>query len=326
MKWSVDMHAASVVLLTWAIIGAACFFPSAGGAVLAATLAVLVAGVGLPHGAADHLFARPRLEPLCGAAWAAVFLAAYLAVAAGVVAGWFGAPAATIVVFFLASAWHFGQEEPDLAIGPRRLRPLFRFARGGLVIWLPLVVHTADVSRILAVVTPGEAGRGVDEAVFGLKGFSWAMLAVASLGWVLEVLKAGRAGGRLRRVLLTDSAVVASFAVLFAIASPLVGFLAFFCGWHSVRGLRRLRRERGETWARLGRSLAPMTVASIALITATAWLLFREPRIDDTLLRATFIGLSGLAVPHLVLHGVAPLIDAMGRRRQQPGLQLGGAA
>ena len=69
-----------------------------------------------------------------------------------------------------------------------------------------------------------------------------------------------------------------------------------------------------------------MTVASIALITATAWLLFREPRIDDTLLRATFIGLSGLAVPHLVLHGVAPLIDAMGRRRQPPGLQLGGAA
>ncbi len=320
------MHAASVVLLTWAIIGAACFSLAASAAALAAVLTVLVAFVGLPHGAADHLFARPRLEPLCGSAWAPVFLAGYLAVAAGVVLGWFVAPAVTIVVFFLASAWHFGQEEPRFAIGPRRLRPLFRFARGGLVIWLPLVVHTAEVSRILAVVTPGGDGSEVAFAIGVLTGVSWAMLAAASAGLAFEMFAAVASRGRLRKVLFTDTAVVASFAVLFAVASPLVSFLAFFCGWHSVRGLRRLRRERGETWAQLAQSLAPMTGASIVLIALTSWILFREPRIDDALLRTTFIGLSGLAVPHLVLHGVAPVIDPMSRRRSHVGGQLGGAA
>lgn len=319
------MHAASVVLLTWTIIGAACFFPSFSTTALAVALAFLVAFVGLPHGAADHLFARPRLERLCGASWAVVFLASYLTVAAAVIAGWFLAPVATAVGFFLMSGWHFGQEEPRLAIGPRGLRPLLRFARGGLVIWIPVVAHTADVIRTLTIIMPRENGASVVTAMPWLRLLSVMMIAVASLGWTLELVRAVGAAGRLRRGLMLDAAVVGSFAVLFTVASPLVSFQVFFCGWHSVRGLRRLRRERSETWPQLICGLAGMTVASLALIVTTAWFLFQTASMDHTLLRTTFIGLSSLAVPHLVLHGVAPLLDVLGRRRLQPGLVLEGA-
>jgi hypothetical protein len=41
--------------------GAACFFSQATAGVTAGILAVLVAAIGLPPGAADHRFARPRL-------------------------------------------------------------------------------------------------------------------------------------------------------------------------------------------------------------------------------------------------------------------------
>ena len=68
------MHAASVILLSWAMIGAACFFPQAMAGFTAGLLALLVAVVGLPHGAADHRFARSRLEPVLGIAWMPVFL------------------------------------------------------------------------------------------------------------------------------------------------------------------------------------------------------------------------------------------------------------
>ena len=149
------MHAASVILLCWAMIGAACFFSHAMAGVTAGLLAVLVAAVGLPHGAADHRFARSRLEPVLGMAWIPVFLAGYLAIAVVVVCGWFVAPAVTIVTFFLASAWHFGQEEPRLPLGPHSLRPVFRFARGGLVIWTPLLFHSREVAAILGVAAPG---------------------------------------------------------------------------------------------------------------------------------------------------------------------------
>jgi len=232
------MHAASVILLCWAMIGAACFFSQALTGVTAGVLAVLVAMVGLPHGAADHRFARPRLEPVLGIAWLPVFLAGYLAVAVVVACGWFVAPAATIVAFFLASAWHFGQEEPRFAVGPRCLRPVFRFARGGLVIWTPLVFRAGDVAAILGLATPGRsvttgtAWPNAHQAIGLLAACAWIMLAIAAVSWGLQGLMAVRRTGRIRRVLLADNALVASLVVLISVASPLVRIPDYFSGWH----------------------------------------------------------------------------------------------
>jgi len=313
------MHAASVILLSWAIIGAAFFFSQAATAgVTAGVLVALVALIGLPHGAADHRFARPRLEPVLGMTWLPVFLAGYLAVAVLVVCGWFVAPAATIVAFFLASAWHFGQEEPRLAVGPRSLRQVLRFARGGLVIWTPLVFHARDVAAILGLTAPGGSGPAIQQAISLLTACAWIMLPLAAAAWTLQGWAASRSSGRRRRVLLTDNALVASLVVLFAVASPLVSFPVYFCGWHSARGLKRLRRELGESWPELVRSLAPLTVGAIALVGLAAWLVLGGAGWNGTLIRATFVGLSAVAVPHLLLHGVAPLCEASARRRTQP--------
>jgi hypothetical protein len=43
------MHAASITLLCWAVIGAACLFPAAAAVPVGGVLALLVAVVGLPH-------------------------------------------------------------------------------------------------------------------------------------------------------------------------------------------------------------------------------------------------------------------------------------
>lgn len=320
------MHAASVILLCWAMIGAACFFSAAVASVTAGVLAVLVAMVGLPHGAADHRFARPRLEPVLGVAWLPVFLAMYLAVAVAVVCGWFVAPAATIVAFFLASAWHFGQEESRLPIGPRILRPVFRFARGGLVIWTPLVFQGREVGEILGLVAPGGSGPAIQHATSLLTACSWIMLPIAAVAWALQGLMAARRSGRVRRLLWIDNALVASLVVLFAVASPLVSFPVYFCGWHSARGLKRLRRELGESWPELATSLAPLTVGAIALVGLAAAFVLGGSGWNETLIQATFIGLSAVAVPHLVLHGIAPLLDAALRRRTTQPLHVGSPA
>ncbi|MFZ4637810.1 MAG: Brp/Blh family beta-carotene 15,15'-dioxygenase [Pirellulales bacterium] len=320
------MHAASVILLCWAMIGAACFFSQAMAGFTAGILAVLVAMVGLPHGAADHRFARSRLEPVLGMAWMPVFLAGYLAVAVVVVCGWFVAPAVTIAAFFLASAWHFGQEEPRFLIGPRTLRPVFRFARGGLVIWTPLVFHAREVAAILGVTTPGGSGPAIDWAISLLTGCSWIMLVIAAAAWGLQGLAASRRTGRMRQVLLADNVLVASLVTLFAVASPLVSFPVYFCAWHSARGLKRLRIELGESWPELARSLAPLTAGAIALVGLAAWFVLGGAGWNGMLIRATFIGLSAVAMPHLLLHGVAPLLEASARRRTTQPLPCGSPA
>jgi Brp/Blh family beta-carotene 15,15'-monooxygenase len=323
------MHAASITLLAWAMIGAACLFPAAAAVPVGGVLAVLVAVVGLPPGGADHRFARPRLEPLLGTSWWVVFLAGYLTIAGMVVLGWFLAPTATILVFFLASAWHFGQEEPELAVGPRRmkwLRPALRLARGGLVIWVPVVFQTDEVVRILSLTAPRGSGPEIQRAVDGLVACSWAMLAIAAAAWSCQALTAIASEGRRRRILLLDALLVVSFGLLFAWTNPVVGFLVYFCGWHSARGLRRLRRELGENWPQLVASLTPMTAIAIGLLALATGLVLRAPTWNDTLIRATFVGLSAVALPHLVLHGAGPVIGRMGRDRAARAVEYGGAA
>jgi len=364
------MHAASITLLAWAMIGAACFFPAAAAIPVGGVLAVLVAVVGLPHGAADHRFARRRLEPLLGPAWGSVFLLAYVTIAGGVVLGWFVEPAATILVFFLASAWHFGQEEPDLtgrgksppglfpgaktsgfhgscapAIasmrpsrlffhslltpGPRGanlLRQAFRVARGGLVIWVPVAFQTDEVVRVLSLFAPHGVASQVRWAVDALVFCSWAMLAIEAVAVVWQSLSALASGGRRRRILLLDVVMIVSLVTVLVWTDPLVGFLVYFCGWHSARGLRRLRRELGESWWQLAGSLAPLTALSIALIALSSWILLQAPTWNDTLIRATFVGLSGVAIPHLVLHGVGPVLDRASRHHAAPPVGLGSAA
>jgi Brp/Blh family beta-carotene 15,15'-monooxygenase len=143
---------------------------------------------------------------------------------------------------------------------------------------------------------------------------------------VLQGLAAAGRRGRIRRALLADNMLVASLVVLFAVTSPLVSFPVYFCGWHSARGLKRLRRELGESWPELAKSLAPMTVGAIALVGLAAWLVLGGAGWNGTLVRATFVGLSGVAMPHLLLHGVAPLFEATTRRPTTQPLHVGSLA
>ena len=64
-----------------------------------------------------------------------------------------------------------------------------------------------------------------------------------------------------------------------------------------------------------------MTVGAIALVALASWLVLGGAGWNGTLIRATFVGLSAVAVPHLLLHAVAPLCKASARRRTQ-SLQL----
>jgi len=58
-------------------------------------------------------------------------------------------------------------------------------------------------------------------------------------------------------------------------------------------------------------------VGAIALIGLAAGLMLGGAGWNGTLIRATFVGLSAVAVPHLLLHGLAPLCEASARRRTQ---------
>jgi Brp/Blh family beta-carotene 15,15'-monooxygenase len=90
----------------------------------------------------------------------------------------------------------------------------------------------------------------------------------------------------------------------------LISFALYFCGWHSVRGLIRLKAESGMNWGGFLFLISPLSVGAIALICAIYFFVIpifagqaAFAGIDfESLLRMTFIGLSSIAVPHLLLH------------------------
>jgi len=78
---------------------------------------------------------------------------------------------------------------------------------------------------------------------------------------------------------------------------------------------RASKKQKTLGQAELARSLAPLTVGGIALVALASWLVPGGGGWNGTLIRATFVGSSAVAVPHLLLHGVAPLCEAFATRR-----------
>ncbi len=296
-KWSTG-HAAVVVVLALGLSAATAVrisVPALGQTLL---LAVMTAVVGIPHGALDHRFGRALCRPWAGRWWPFVFAAGYLSVGSLILAGWVITPLVTIAIFFLLSAFHFGGEGPfPMAV-----------VEGGMVIWVPFLARPVEAVRLLSWVTPGRQTESIQSFVVEVRPFLW-VLALILAGRVIWVASVGLCDSRPRIVL--EAVRLAVFAGLFATAPVLLSFIAFFCGWHSTREIAQLaaranpsRPFRGLAW--VIRESAPLTVVVvIATAVAAWWQLAGGQSAELVVVQAVFLGLSAVAVPHILLHAIA---------------------
>lgn len=95
---------------------------------------------------------------------------------------------------------------------------------------------------------------------------------------------------------------VLAFAILFANANPLISFGIYFCGWHSVRGLVHLRQEFAGPLGRFVLALLPISTISLLLFVAGFAVVLTNQSLNPAILQTIFIGLSAVAIPHLILH------------------------
>ncbi len=266
-------------------------------AVQAVALVILVAVVGMPHGGLDHRVGRALFRPTLGPRWPLAFAAGYLGAMAVVLAGWILAPLPTLAGFVLLSAAHFGaaDDEPGLPGGLART-----LLQGGAVVWVPALFQPAEFTRLLTWVVPGDRWPEpilFDPAVrFGL----WVALALLiGSAAALPARAAGRTLG---------------FVALFALAPPLVGFAVYFCGWHSTVELARLARraDPDDPPAGLRRvigSAAPLSALAVLLAAAGWAVAAADGPLAAGLVRTAFVGLSVVAVPHLLLSAAAERAD-----------------
>lgn len=253
--------------------------------------AVAIVVLGLPHGSLDRLIAQGPLRaaprPLLGAIG---FALGYLAIAATVAAAWIAAPAIGLVGFLCLGMLHFGL--CDRSAAPRIMQALQVIAHGGAPIVLLPVLHPEATSELFAILADREAA---DAILRGLQVVSPVWL-VVTLVYAARVT--ARAEGR-RRI-----AELALLSAAFAALPPLLGFLVYFGAVHAPRhlraALRTLRSGAAATPTAITVELGAVSLAAAAGLAAAAVVL-GGGSLDIGAVRACFIGLAALTVPHMIL-------------------------
>ena len=259
--------------------------------------ALMVVVVGLPHGGLDNRVGRAVCEPRFGSWWPLPFLTGYLFVGGIVIGGWIAVPFLTMILFFALSAFHFSDSES----GSKWRAIVF----GGMSIWLPLLARPNESTLLLSWITPSNIDASA--ALLEARPALFAIAGIALVIWVFEVSK-----GLMHRdaVALLDLFRIAVFAGMFMAAPVLVGFAISFCGWHSLRELGRLAKSTDPLHPKNGLrrvlvAAAPLSILSALMAAFGAWFVFDDRPIGPVVVQTVFLGLSAVAVPHILLHALA---------------------
>lgn len=289
--------------------------------ILVGAAALLVAVLGVPHGGLDHWTGRRLLASRFRHPWWLLFFPGYLAVGWVVALSWFALPIATVIGFFLLSAWHFGREDQQHdakttgtkhTSGP--LRHVEAIALGGLVIWVPALVHPSEMQSLLTLILPSSDGGEAGQIVWLTQSLAWIFCPIACLMSLRQWTLQGRD---------LNAWVPLATAGIAASAPILVSFTAYFCLWHSILGLMRLRSEEGLTVRQFIAATMPLSAMAVAGVVAISWL-FRNSFGGAAMgsvpasLQMLFIGLSAIAVPHLLLHEWAAAVRGETDRAEVP--------
>lgn len=284
-----------VMIVAWLPLGRNVTSSAALSPALMAASAICIALIGVPHGGLDHWVGRRLLACSSGKAWPFVFFPAYLLCGISVAFVWMMIPVVTILSFLVVSAWHFGREED------RDQSAWLAIASGGMVIWIIAWARPAEMSAIMSgLLIPGDASASVIVRATQVLGCFFAPLALWGDLTSVRKPKLLQSNPHSHRWLVRLATIaVACFTPI------LVSFTAYFCFWHSLLGLRRLRREESLKLGPFLAYVAPMSMTAVALVFAAGWWLggFSLQNLSlNAGLRMTFIGLAAIAVPHIFLH------------------------
>ncbi len=245
---------------------------------------VLIAILGVPHGAFDTLFGQ-RLYGLRGVQSWTFFVVAYIGIGACIVALWWAWPLFFLIAFLLVTALHFsGDPQPGTYA-------LSRFLYGGAIIVLPNFWYADEVLRLFQFLVYREADAT------GLLQLS-AVLRWIAVPWCVALVACALFEARNSIQAALELATVAAIAL---VAPPLIAFTVFFCVMHGARHV--LRTLDGLDRNGLKPLIAAAAAAMFAVFITATMLFFAQPEvsIDARIIQIVFVGLAALTVPHMAL-------------------------
>lgn len=266
---------------------------------------------GLPHGAIDHLVAlglarcqlRPR--PLL------VVVTTYLLLTLFFLLFWRITPLLAALAFLCMTIYHWGRADTAFELSCRgndsplldsRLRRTHSALRGLIPIGLPFLAFPDQTEGFLATCADlFNASLPALGPLYVIVGFTLPLLIILEISLLLRANS-----GRSRLAFET-----ALLIVFFLIVPPLLAIGWYFCFWHGLRHVLRLcgyrvaggkapSIPRPAQLALFYRRALPLTLVSIGLLLALAWLVPTSgSAMEWVALYLVFI--SALTFPHIIL-------------------------
>ena len=262
----------------------------------AVVVVTVIALLGIPHGAVDHLVVE-AIDDRPAQALRRRFARNYVLAMCGVGLVWIVAPPLALVVFIALSVHHFGQSDLAYLRLPDRRQLALQWSRGLFLVGLPLTAHVTTVAPVIQ-----RLGGGDPATWSWLVDLWWLWSAVLVVQHVV-VGAVAASGVRDRMVIGREAVTVAALTALLLSADPLIGFAVYFGLWHSLAHLRVLgdllgtRPSRMRSLVRLAAPLTVVSLAGLAVVSAGATLAGRA----DLLVPIVFVFVSMLTLPHMVV-------------------------
>ncbi|HYN34549.1 MAG TPA: Brp/Blh family beta-carotene 15,15'-dioxygenase [Ilumatobacteraceae bacterium] len=266
------------------------------GWVSAATVVTVIAVLGIPHGAVDHLVVD-KIDARDRSGSRARFVVAYVLAMAVVGLVWLAVPPLALAIFLALSVHHFGQSDLAYLRLPERSQLAIQWSRGLFLVGLPLVAHITSVAPVVE-----RLGGGDPASWPWLTDLWWLWVSVLVIQHtVVGVWIASRMGDR--SVVGREMVAVAALTLLLLTADPLIGFAVYFGLWHSLAHLLVLTDLLGSeprpmrSVARLAAPLTAISLAALAAVGVGAALVGRP----DLLVPVALVFVSMLTLPHMVV-------------------------
>jgi Brp/Blh family beta-carotene 15,15'-monooxygenase len=261
-------------------------------------LATIALGIGIPHGAMDHLVTLPKSAPVR----MAIFVIIYVAIALLAIYAILRWNVWGFILVVVMSATHFGigdaafLSERDSLSGDSRISAWFYAPAAGLLpVAIPLVNSRST-----------DALEKVNPALIDWhRGYTTEILILVAVVATLSLL------ALLQRKRFRDAIDIALLAALASFAPPLVAFAVYFGCWHAMRHTARLtsllpNSESAYLRGRPGQAFIAAVIPGLPALVGTFIFVvilagFVQQDLSDKFLWLTLVTIWALTVPHMIV-------------------------
>ena len=253
----------------------------------------LIATIGVSHGSLDN-YKGKKLLKFYSLKNSIIFYLSYILVALLIILLWKVLPTATLFIFLVIAAYHFGKEDSLEKVKKSNFKLLYYFSRGSVIIFAPLAFHTNETIEIFRIIS----SAAFTDYLFNLEKYYFFKLMLG-----MAILTSYLISGRESASFYFEIPSILAINYFF---TPFFAFTIYFCFLHSVRHIVSLSSELNKENIKKGLNMffnkaLPLSLITAILFIIALYFMLDLNQLNEAIFKVIFIGLASLTFPHILL-------------------------